>query len=128
MESSFIYTLTVDVGNSATIAFGGYNIQLLAGGNIIAEDNNSLTPLSGEFVTSSLSYTSLIGDVLLGQGLEVRLSRFGSVGETNFDNVTLEQTTVSAVPAPTAVWLLGSGLIGLIGMKKKPSKLSEKYA
>jgi len=30
---------------------------------------------------------------------------------------------ISAVPVPAAVWLLGSGLIGLIGMRKKTSKL-----
>jgi len=36
--------------------------------------------------------------------------------------------TPSSVPVPSAVWLLGSGLIGLIGMKKNPSKLSGKYA
>jgi len=31
----------------------------------------------------------------------------------------------SPVPIPTAVWLFGSGLIGLVGMRKKPSKLSK---
>jgi len=42
-----------------------------------------------------------------------------------FDNISY---TTAAVPAPAAVWLLGSGLIGLIGMRKKSRKLTGKYA
>ena len=34
------------------------------------------------------------------------------------------QSSVSEVPIPAAVWLFGSGLIGLIGMRKKSSKIS----
>ncbi|MEO1899651.1 MAG: PEP-CTERM sorting domain-containing protein, partial [Methylococcales bacterium] len=30
----------------------------------------------------------------------------------------------AAVPVPAAVWLFGSGLMGLIAMRKKPSHLS----
>lgn len=32
------------------------------------------------------------------------------------------------VPAPAAVWLMGSGLIGLVGMRKKSAKPSDNYA
>ncbi len=35
----------------------------------------------------------------------------------HFDNIS-----VSQVPVPAAVWLFGSGLMGLLGMKKKASK------
>ena len=31
---------------------------------------------------------------------------------------------VSTVPVPAAIWLFGSGLIGLVGMRKKSSKVS----
>jgi hypothetical protein len=31
---------------------------------------------------------------------------------------------VSQVPVPAAMWLFGSGLMGLIGMRKKVSKVS----
>jgi len=41
----------------------------------------------------------------------------------SLDNVSFT-TNVSPVPVPAAVWLFGSGLIGLIGMKKKSSKVS----
>ncbi len=52
---------------------------------------------------------------------------FGSVNEHlgnevfGIDNVSFQ---TSAVPVPAAVWLFGSGLIGLIGMRKKTSKVS----
>ena len=34
----------------------------------------------------------------------------------------------SSVPTPETVWLFGTGLIGLIGMRKKSEKLSDNYA
>lgn len=37
----------------------------------------------------------------------------------NFDFTSLTVTSVSAVPVPAAVWLLGSGLVGLIGIAGK---------
>jgi len=46
-------------------------------------------------------------------------------GSFYIDNIEL---TPSAVPAPAAVWLFGSGLVGFIGLRKKSVKLSEKYA
>lgn len=39
-----------------------------------------------------------------------------------FDNIVVNAT--SPVPVPAAVWLFGSGLVGLIGMKKKSLKTS----
>ena len=38
----------------------------------------------------------------------------GAGGEVWFDNVS-----VSAVPVPAAVWLFGSGLIGLAGFARR---------
>lgn len=45
-----------------------------------------------------------------------------SVSGFALDDVTIG--SVSAVPVPAAVWLFGSTLIGLIGMRKIPSKVS----
>jgi len=46
---------------------------------------------------------------------------WGGNAGAQFDNIKID---VSNVPVPTAVWLFGSGFIGLIGMKKKPSKVT----
>ena len=41
-----------------------------------------------------------------------------SVGPTM---ITLEYEYIPAVPVPSAVWLFGSGLIGLIGLARRKS-------
>ncbi len=46
----------------------------------------------------------------------------GSAGNTAMPALRLN--TVSSVPVPAAAWLFGSGLIGLIGTRKKSSKVS----
>ncbi|MEQ1545231.1 VPLPA-CTERM sorting domain-containing protein [Methyloglobulus sp.] len=45
------------------------------------------------------------------------------LGQSGYDASTfvLTPVSVSAVPLPAAVWLFGSGLLGLVGMRKKLS-------
>lgn len=44
------------------------------------------------------------------------------------DNIRLSGNATSTVPAPAVVWLFGSGLIGLVGMRKKSMTLSGNLA
>jgi hypothetical protein len=44
------------------------------------------------------------------------------IGGGNFYAVAVRPGEVSAVPIPAAVWLLGSGIIGLVGLRKKFSR------
>jgi len=65
------YMLTVDVGNSDYYYFSGYKVQLLAGGTVIAEDNDTLWPASKLWATSTVAYTYNPADAaLVGQPLE----------------------------------------------------------
>lgn len=57
-----------------------------------------------------------------------RILDFGVSGTSHFSNDQLRwdvtSFSVSAVPVPAAVWLFGSGLLGLLGMRKKTSNVS----
>jgi hypothetical protein len=105
------YTLTVEVGNSYYYYNGGYSVQLLAGGVVIAEDNDTLWPEYYKWATSTVEYTYNPADAaLVGQPLEIRLLNLAldkdnppadEVVGVEFDNVSL-----SYVPAPPAPILL----------------------
>jgi len=93
------YTLTAEVGNSNYYYYGGYSVQLLAGGIVIAEDNDTLWPEYKTWATSTVAYTYDSADsALVGQPLEIRLLNLeldkdsppaGEVVGVEFDNVTL---------------------------------------
>jgi len=60
-------------------------------------------------IASSATLSSvLLGLDYVGSGTVPSLSLVGALNSSN-----------SAVPIPAAVWLLGSGLVGLIGLRKK---------
>jgi len=119
LEADMRYTLSVEVGNIASgtnappcscffdlDGFPGYQVQLLAGGVVIAEDDNSLfrdIP-EGEFRTSTISVDVDASHPLLGQPLEVRLINLDIPGtpdapaiEVDFDDVRLD---ASPFPPP----------------------------
>jgi len=72
-----------------------------------------------EWVTSTMSYNSHPGDPTIGHPLKLTFS--GTDEDVAFDNVWKTGSAV-AVPIPPAVWLLGAGLIGLIGVKRREGK------
>ncbi|MFM8333544.1 MAG: PEP-CTERM sorting domain-containing protein [Candidatus Methylumidiphilus sp.] len=131
------YTLNVDVGNidSGTGAtppfnvffnikgFPGYAVQLLAGGTLLAEDNNGLggSLAEGVFATSTIEF--ITGASVAAGLLEIRLINLNQLGtvaepgiEVDFDNVRLDATPV---PVPPTVWLFGSALAGLLGVRRR---------
>jgi hypothetical protein len=90
------YTLLVDVVrptfDSSRIT---YSVQLLAGGRVLAQDNNGHPPAVGGFSTSTCVATVLSNSPVLGRPLEVRLIANGYnpvlVGDQIcFDNVRLD--------------------------------------
>jgi hypothetical protein len=95
------YTLTVEVGNNSYYAWGGYKVQLLAGGTpgdegeiivgtLLAEDDDSVTVAADTFETSTVTFDSTGVDAgLLGQPLQIRLLGKPGTGEIDLDDVKL---------------------------------------
>lgn len=112
------YTLRVDVGRSAqATSFAGYNIQFLAGGTVLAQDNNTLIPANGTFVTSNVLYSALPGDSNLGGALRIRITALtpGNRSQTIFDNVRLNFVGAAATPEPGSLALLAGMTLGGAG-------------
>ncbi len=104
------------------IGFPGYRVDLLAGVNVIATDNNILSIPNGYFGTSVVSYTALANDPNLGKPLQIRITNLnsGPGGDVDIDDVSL---TATAIPEPTfTLGLLAVGTFGAVSaIRKKPS-------
>ena len=105
--------------------FPGYSVQLLAGGVVVAEDNNTLTIGEGRFATSTVELLVGNSHARAGQTLGIRLLNLNATGnlverarEVDFDAVSL---FASAVPEPGsyAMFLAGLGLIITVGARRR---------
>jgi hapalindole H/12-epi-hapalindole U/12-epi-fischerindole U synthase len=129
LQTNTLYTLTVEVGNMAIdsspsnnfafTGFPGYRVDLLAAGQVIASDNNTLLLAEGTFRTSQFSLSVGASHVLAGQSLGIRLVNLnaGPGIEVNFDDVRLDAT---AIPEPgTFASLLGVATLALAVRRRK---------
>lgn len=133
LQAGMRYTLSVGVGNIASgtglgdpyagygpydlSGFPGYRVELLAGDQVLAFDDSSLSIGEGRFMTSTVEYMTGGAHALAGSVLGVRLINLNASGnlderarEVDFDNV---QLMAVAVPEPHeyAMWLAGLGLL-----------------
>jgi len=110
LAANTTYSLSVDVGDRTDTPFAGYRVGLYAGGALLAENTDTLTP-DGSFQNASVSYTTP-ASVAAGQALEVRLASTATapapapIAITNFSfetpdvGVVSEATSVGGVQAP----------------------------
>lgn len=117
LQANMRYQLSVEVGNIASgnaqnaeffnlDGFPGYRIELLAGGVVIGQDNNTLAGVipEGEFLTSMFTVDVGAGHAQLGQNLGIRLVNLNVVDgafptadlEVDFDDLRLDATAISA--------------------------------
>lgn len=86
-------------------------------------------PLCGQDLTvinATTEWATITGDFTLGAGVEAYTLQFAAVcgaaatctADYYFDNVSIT-ADVNPVPVPAAVWLFGSGLLGLIGVARR---------
>ncbi len=127
LQAGASYSLTVKVGNSASYTgFPGYQVQLLAGTTVLAQDDNSSPPGEGLFVTSTVSYTyNPAHSELVGLPLEIRLLSKGlqtGENEMEFDDVKLSATLADPVAKPGGPYaVLSIGSLSLNGSASAPS-------
>jgi HpiC1 cyclase len=108
------YTLKVDLGSrlDAYPFPAGTSVALYAGSNLLASDN-TIVPQAGNWTTDTVIFTSSADTIGLGENLKIVLTSNGT--QADFDNVRLD---VTSVPVPPSALLLGSGLLGLVGLRK----------
>ena len=120
-------TITWDMRGSLTGAGGVVFIELfseLSGGGTSKSEIFGNAPLFPDDPVNWESFvwnTTLGADVSGGVTLQLKTSCGPVEGcgvDVEFDNITIT-TDVSAVPVPAAVWLFGSGLLGLIGVARR---------
>lgn len=111
LQPNTAYTLEVEIGNIASAfamsgqffdldGFPGYRVDFLAGGVVIAQDNNSLFGLidDGEFGTSTVTFTTGNTHPELNEDLTIRLVNLNQIDpmftdsdlEVDFDDVRLD--------------------------------------
>ncbi len=104
---SYVNNMDKGVNNGTNGLMGG----LFAAGNSANNADTSLAALGTVgYVDSVLNYYSSLNG---GTGLNIATIQTLSNGTTQLIS------NVSSVPIPAAIYLLGSGLVGLVGMRRK---------
>jgi hypothetical protein len=140
LQANTHYELQVEIGNIASgtdtsnnvydlSGFPGYRVELLAGTDVIAVDNNSLGGIipEGQFLTATLSLDVGAMHANLGQALGIRLVNLNEIPEVgspdlevDFDNVRLDATPIPAPPGVLGALLLLAGL-GSMALRRSAS-------
>lgn len=103
-EATDVSYFAVAAGNSNGNQYSGERIL-----EVFDTSGVSLGTVLQSF-NSTFSVTSLFGDVAI--------SRF-TLTSPGFDSFSIGSISYSAIPVPPAVWLFGSGLLGLVGVAQK---------
>ena len=130
LSANTSYTLTVSVGhrNGTTLSGAslGSKIELLAGTTVIASSsvNNPTLGFSDQTVTlaDSSAFSSHYGEALTIK-LSTTLAMTTFKQATDWDNVRLTSTDLSAVPEPSSLVLAGIGALGLFAVRSKRRKV-----
>ena len=79
--------------------FPGYRVDILAGGEVLASDVNTLAITEGTFATSTVTFNSTADHPQIGQNLEIHLVNLanGPGLEVDFDNVRLDAAPTNGI-------------------------------
>jgi hypothetical protein len=119
-EAGYTYALSVYVGTWVGPS-AGYGVYLMyASPSAVNLAWETGTVYESEQMTKlvTLLYKVNPGDNSIGKNIGIALDATG-INEVDFDMVTLTKTPV---PIPPSVWLLSSGLVGLLGIRRRFKK------
>ena len=127
------YTLTVAIGRFdpsqpyVPSTYGGYTVELLAGGVVIASDTDGQDPPQDAFVDAVVvADAASIPPALVGQPLSIRLDISADVAarSTHFDDVRLSWVESPSVPAlgPWGAVGLGVGLLAAARRRRRSTQ------
>ncbi len=116
LQPDYHYVLLAEVADRTSTPFAGYQVELLAGGEVLAADLDTLDVIENQaffYVTSAVEFTTGGSHPLLGEDLGIRLSTppGTTYGQAYFDNVRL--FAFQAVPEPSTFVL---GLLAIAAM------------
>jgi hypothetical protein len=105
-------SFTLEPSSTGIFQAGAFSIQLFEGVSFPTG-----TPIASGLSGGGQPSVSFLADLMSNTTYTVRtVFSFG----INGTGVTADATTsVNAVPIPTAVWLFGSGLIGMVGIARR---------
>jgi hypothetical protein len=99
----------MQVGNTLSYNFAGYQVQLRAGETVLAQDDNSKTITDGTFTNVTVTYVySPAQSDLVGQPLEIRLLPKEYPGSGSYD-VEFDDVRLTATSGLTPPVLSGYG-------------------
>ena len=123
LQPSTTYTLRVDVGRRAGSPDAGFGLALLADGTILAAITNPFVLPIGTMSTATLVWSSPANLGSLG-GTPLQILLFNTeisgqtfIGQTNYDNVRLDDAAIQAVPEPTVLLFVAVGLVSLAAVR-----------
>jgi hypothetical protein len=125
MQGSIGFTLTDNNSNGATLATSGVSIyQGEIDGNVARTLWNPTTSFTAPFAsTSSSTYFGFPTREAAPESIDSDIGILITFSLTSGDSVAFtsnfDVVPVAVVPVPAAVWLFGSGLLGLFGVSRR---------